>query len=73
MADLRLPDRWGDELLAHVAARSPRTRRFLLTADDDPKRTVAELLERGVIEACYKKPWTEGLIAAIRAHVQPAG
>ena len=68
VADLRLPDRWGDELLAHVAARSPATRRLLLTADTDPQRTVKELLEMGVIQACYQKPQTEELIAAIRAH-----
>ncbi len=68
VADLRLPDRWGDELLAHVAARSPSTRRLLLTADSDPQRTVRELLDMGVIEACYQKPRTDDLIAAIRAH-----
>lgn len=68
VADLRLPDRWGDELLAHVAARSPTTRRLLLTADHDPERTVRELLDLGVVEACYRKPFTADLIAAIRAH-----
>jgi response regulator RpfG family c-di-GMP phosphodiesterase len=67
VADLRLPDRWGDELLAHVAARSPTTRRLLLTADQDPQRTVRELIDRGIIEAAYRKPWTEELIARIRA------
>jgi CheY-like chemotaxis protein len=66
VADLRLPDRWGDELFAHVAARSPETRRLLLTADADPQRTVRELLESGVIDACYRKPRAEGLIEAIR-------
>ena len=70
VADLRLPDRWGDELLAHVAARSPSTRRLLLTADQDPQRTVRELLEQGVIQACYRKPWTEDLIADIRGTAQ---
>jgi DNA-binding NtrC family response regulator len=72
VADLRLPDRWGDELLAHVAARSPTTRRLLLTADSDPQRTVRELLDMGVIEACYQKPRTDDLIAAIRAHGSPS-
>ncbi len=67
VADLRLPDRWGDELLAHVAARSPSTRRLLLTADQDPQRTVRELIDRGIVEACYRKPWTDELVAAIRA------
>jgi two-component system response regulator PilR (NtrC family) len=67
VADLRLPDRWGDELLAHVAARSPSTRRLLLTADNDPQRTVAELIDQGVVQAWYKKPWTEQLIEDIRA------
>lgn len=66
IADLRLPDRWGDELLAHVAARWPKTRRLLLTADSDPQRTVRELLDLGVIQACYQKPHTDTLIAAIR-------
>jgi response regulator RpfG family c-di-GMP phosphodiesterase len=66
VSDLRLPDRWGDELFAHVAASSPGTRRLLLTADADPQRTVRELLESGVIEACYRKPRAEGLIEAIR-------
>lgn len=66
VADLRLPDRWGDELLAHVAARAPGTRRLLLTGDSDPQRTVRELLDLGVIEACYQKPRVEGLIEAIR-------
>jgi two-component system response regulator PilR (NtrC family) len=66
IADLRLPDRWGDELLAHVAARSPSTRRLLLTADNDPQRTVRELIDQGVIQACYRKPWTEQLIDDVR-------
>lgn len=68
VADLRLPDRWGDELLAHVAARSPATRRILLTADSDPQSTVRELLDHGVIQECFQKPWTEPLIRRIRAH-----
>jgi response regulator RpfG family c-di-GMP phosphodiesterase len=68
IADLRLPDRWGDELLAHVAARSPTTRRLLLTADQDPQRTVRELIEQGVVQACYRKPWTDELIADVRKH-----
>jgi DNA-binding NtrC family response regulator len=67
VADLRLPDRWGDELLAHVAARSPATRRLLLTGDLDPERTVRELLDTGVIEACFQKPRAEGLLETIRA------
>jgi DNA-binding NtrC family response regulator len=67
VADLRLPDRWGDELLAHVAARAPATRRLLLTGDLDPERTVRELLDTGVIEACFQKPRAEGLLEAIRA------
>lgn len=70
VADLRLPDRWGDELLAIIAARSPTTRRLLLTADQDPQRTVRELIDRGIVEACYRKPWTDELIAAIRAHAE---
>jgi two-component system response regulator HupR/HoxA len=66
VCDLRLPDRWGDELLAHVAARSPETRRLLLTADPSPERAVSELLSVGVIQACYQKPRTDSLVAAIR-------
>ncbi len=69
VADLRLPERWGDELLAHVAARAPGTRRLLLTGDLDPERTVRELLDTGVIEACFQKPRAEGLLEAIRATV----
>jgi CheY-like chemotaxis protein len=65
VADLRMPDRWGDELLAHLAARAPQTRRLLLTADNDPERTVAELLEQKVIEGCFRKPWGEDLLATI--------
>ena len=72
VADLRLPDRWGDELLAHVAARAPGTRRLLLTGDLDPERTVRELLDTGVIEACFQKPRAEGLLDAIRATASPA-
>ena len=67
VADLRLPDRWGDELLAHVAARAPATRRLLLTGNQDPERTVRELLELNVIEACFQKPRVDGLIEAIEA------
>jgi DNA-binding NtrC family response regulator len=66
VADLRLPDRWGDELLAHVAARHPGTRRLMLTGDADPQRTVRELLDLGVIEACYKKSRADGLVERIR-------
>ena len=32
----------------------------------DPQRTVRELLDRGIIEACFQKPRAEGLMAAIR-------
>ncbi len=67
VADLRLPDRWGDELLAYVAARSPSTRRLLLTGDLDPERTVRELLDLGVVHACFRKPRADGLLEAIRA------
>lgn len=70
VADLRLPDRWGDELLAHVAARSPDTRRLLLTGDGDPQRTVRELLDMGVIHAAYQKRRAQGLLDEIRA-LQP--
>jgi DNA-binding NtrC family response regulator len=66
VADLRLPDRWGDELLAYVAAHAPETRRLLLTGDSDPERTVRELLDTGVVEACFRKPRAEGLLDAIR-------
>ena len=72
VADLRLPDRWGDELLAHVAARSPETRRLLLTADSDPQHTVRELIANDVIEATYQKPHTERLLADIRAWAEEA-
>jgi response regulator RpfG family c-di-GMP phosphodiesterase len=71
VADLRLPDRWGDELLAHVAARSPSTRRLLLTGDASPQRTVRELLEAGVIQAYFKKPRAEGLLDAICRQPEP--
>src|SRR5262249_28668841 len=67
VADLRLPGRWGDELLAHVAARSPATRRLLLTGDRDPQRTVRELLDMGVIHACYQKRRAAGLIDDLRS------
>jgi DNA-binding NarL/FixJ family response regulator len=67
VADLRLPDRWGDELLAYVAARSPSTRRLLLTGDLEPERTVRELLDLGVVQACFRKPRADGLLEAIRA------
>jgi len=67
VADLRLPDRWGDELLAHVAARSPTTRRVLFTADHDPQRTVRELIARGVVEEWFQKPWTDRLVESIRS------
>src|SRR5687768_2990776 len=63
VADLRLPDRWGDELLAHVAARFPTTKRVLFTADHDPQHTVRELIDRGVVEEWFQKPWTKLLIA----------
>jgi DNA-binding NtrC family response regulator len=71
VADLRLPDRWGDELLAHVAARAPATRRLLLTGDSDPERTVRELLDSGVVEACFRKPRADGLLEAIRGGAPP--
>src|SRR5215831_14182249 len=52
VTELRLPGRWGDELLAYVAARSPTTRRFILTADLEPERTVHDLIDLGVIHGC---------------------
>lgn len=67
VADLRLPDRWGDELLARAAAHAPGTRRLLFTADDDPQRTVRELIERGVVQSWYQKPYTEKLLRDLRA------
>ena len=71
VADLRLPNRWGDELLARVAARSPTTRRFLITGDADPRRTVRELLESGVIDAYFTKPSFDGLFDALGALIPP--
>ena len=70
VADLRLPERWGDELLAYVAARSPSTKRLLLTGDSDPEHTVRELLDRGVIEACFRKPRAKGLLEAVRSAIR---
>lgn len=66
VADLRLPDRWGDELLARAAAHAPATRRLLFTADDDPQRTVRELIDRGVVQDWYQKPYTDALLTALR-------
>jgi response regulator RpfG family c-di-GMP phosphodiesterase len=66
IADLRLPERWGDELLARVAARSPDTRRYLVTGDADPSSTVRELLEHGVIHAYFVKPSFAGLLELMR-------
>lgn len=66
VADLRLPDRWGDELLARAAAHAPGTRRLLFTADDDPQRTVRELIERGVVQSWYQKPYTDKLLRDLR-------
>lgn len=66
VTDLRMPERWGDELLAHVAARSPQTMRILLTGDSDPRRTVRELLEQGIVEEVFRKPRVEGLLEALR-------
>jgi DNA-binding NtrC family response regulator len=66
VTDLRMPDRWGDELLAHVAARSPTTLRFLLTGDSDPRRTIRELLEVGLVEHVFSKPRVDGLVEALR-------
>lgn len=67
VADLRLPERWGDELLAYVAARAPETRRILLTGDVDPKKTVRELLEHGVIHDYFVKPNFDALVERIRS------
>jgi DNA-binding NtrC family response regulator len=72
IADLRLPDRWGDELLAYVAARTPATRRVLLTADSDPEHTVRELIAHGVIEATYQKPHVGRLLEDVRAWAKAA-
>ena len=66
IADLRMPDRWGDELLAHLAARSPGTLRIILTGDSNPRRTVRELIDTGLVQAIYAKPRAEGLIAHLR-------
>jgi response regulator RpfG family c-di-GMP phosphodiesterase len=71
VADLRLPDRWGDELLAHVAAMSPDTQRLLLTADQNPQQTVRELIDLGVIQAAFSKPGARGLIAKIKNQTAP--
>jgi len=49
-----------------VAARSPATVRFLLTGDVEPERTVRELLDLGVVQACFRKPRADGLVEAIR-------
>lgn len=73
VADLRMPDRWGDELLAYVHAHSPSTRRLLLTGDRDPERTVRELLAEGIVDACFRKPRADGLVEAIlRIKATPA-
>ncbi len=67
VTDLRMPERWGDELLAHVAARSPATLRLMLTGDADPRRTVRELLESGLVAEVFTKPRAEGLLERLRA------
>ena len=67
VSELRLPGRWGDELLAYVAARWPTTRRFLLTVDLEPERTVHDLLDLGVIHGCFAKTRADALARAVRA------
>jgi response regulator RpfG family c-di-GMP phosphodiesterase len=72
VTELRLPGRWGDELLAYVSARSPSTRRFLLTADLEPERTVHDLLDLGVIHGCFAKSRSDALVRAVRAFSREA-
>jgi len=72
VTELRLPGRWGDELLAYVAARSPATRRFILTADLEPERTVHDLIDLGVIHGCFAKSRADALARAIRAFIREA-
>lgn len=64
VADFRMPQMDGVDLLAEVRRRSPRTERILLTAFADE-----EALERGINEAgisrFLRKPWKREMLVAI--------
>ncbi len=65
VTDLRMPGRWGDELLAYVAARFPETRRVIYTGDPDAPTGLRELIDQGIVQAVVVKPDHERLIAVL--------
>jgi two-component system response regulator RegA len=62
LIDLKLPGKSGLDVLSEIAARSPRTRAFLLTGAVVPA-VVAAAFERGAL-GCLRKPLDADQIVA---------
>jgi CheY-like chemotaxis protein len=72
LSDFMMPGMNGIELLREVEARTPKTRRAMLTAQAD-----RDLLDRsladGLLHAAFTKPWSnKDLVDALRALAVPA-
>ncbi len=71
LSDFMMPSMNGLELLREVAARWPRVRRAMLTAQAD-QDLLDEALKDGLLHAAFQKPWNnKGLAEALRALVAP--
>jgi DNA-binding NtrC family response regulator len=62
IVDYNLPGKKGDDLLREIRERHPDVRRVLLSGAPPPH--VPALLDEGVAERFYEKPWpTDALLA----------
>ncbi|HEX5136556.1 MAG TPA: response regulator [Planctomycetota bacterium] len=71
LSDFMMPGMNGIELLGEVAAKWPRVRRAMLTAQAD-KELLDRALADGLLHAAFQKPWDNlELAEALRALAVP--
>jgi CheY-like chemotaxis protein len=71
LSDFMMPGMNGIELLGEVAAKWPRVRRAMLTAQAD-KELLDRALADGLLHAAFQKPWNNlELAEALRALAVP--
>jgi DNA-binding response OmpR family regulator len=68
IVDYNLPGRKGDEVLRELRARYPGVHRIMLTGA--PPDNVSELLQSGVVQRLFIKPW---VAEEVLEHLAPFG
>jgi CheY-like chemotaxis protein len=71
LSDFMMPGMNGIELLREVAAKWPRARRAMLTAQAE-KELLDRSLADGLLHAAFQKPWNnQDLVEALKALAAP--